>query len=528
LVSTRYVGDNLDHDPYDDDDDETNSRGSRDIPEKTAWHGKSDFIFTGIVLSLGLNNLWRFPYFCYKFHAGSFLFAYVCCVLVIGLPILAMEYALGQLTRRGPIAAFGGLCPLLKGVSLSASIVALLSAPMYSTINSWSLFYFFKSCYGIPLWSKCDNSWNTDDCSRNGSVIKLLADSFASNTSLSVHKMIDDDKEGNVTHYSMIESSRVFNASLNHSILNSPSASPLSSHPTSLVNQVLESKGNSTSFLSNLFEYSYSPVVLPTQEFFDRKLVELDVDSYAWGQIQWELILFVFVTWTAVFVSLRRNILFSMHPSSCFCFVPYFILLVLFIRTLMFEGAKNGLIYFLKPDWKKLVNSDIWLYSSGLAIHSMATVLGISFAKATCNRERNNFLRDAFIICFINIFTVFFVGMIVFATLGNLSFKRKVDISQVLVKDPGFSFVAFSELLSSIPFTSFWSCVFFFTLFCLGVDYQISMIRSFLVAIEDAYGSHVKKNFLAHQIFALIIAVLGMLLSLLFLTQVTIISFVME
>lgn len=86
--------------------------------------------------------------------------------------------------------------------------------------------------------------------------------------------------------------------------------------------------------------------------------------------------------------------------------------------------------------------------------------------------------------------------------------------------DPGLSFIAFSELLSSIPFTAFWSVVFFFTLFCLGCDYQISMIRSFLVAIEDAYGSHVKRNFLAHQIFTLLICVLSFVTSLLFLTQV--------
>ena len=47
------------------------------------------------------------------------------------------------------------------------------------------------------------------------------------------------------------------------------------------------------------------------------------------------------------------------------------------------------------------------------------------------------------------------------------------------------------------------------------------MIRSFLVAIEDAYGSHVKRNFLAHQIFALLICVLSFVVSFIFLTQVT-------
>ena len=526
LMTTRYHGDNND-DPYDDDDDDddSNSRGTRDIPEKTAWSGKSEFIFTGIVLALGLNNLWRFPYFAYKFHAGSFLFCYITCMLLIGLPLLSLEYALGQLTRRGPIAAFGGLCPLLKGVPIAASIIAFLSAPMYSTINSWSLFYFFKSFYGIPLWSKCDNSWNTDDCSKNGTVLKFVADNaknaFYENSSSSYIDLFPDYDDDNSTSVQL-------NKTAATEILNAFSLNPSESTniTDNLTNNLTTNGNNDTQQpdLHSLMSATYSPLVLPTQQFFDVKLLELDVDSYAWGQIQWELIIFVLITWTAVFLSLRRNILFSTHPSSCFSLLPYLILLVLFVRTLMFEGAYKGIAYFVKPSWNHLISPDIWLYSAGLSIHSVATILGISFAKATCNRERNNFLRDAFIICFINIATVVFIGMIVFATLGNLAHKRRVDISLVLIKDPGFAFVAFSELLSSIPFTSFWSCVFFFTLFCLGVDYQISMIRSFLVAIEDAYGSHVKRNFLAHQLFALIVSILGMLLTLIFLTQVIFLS----
>jgi hypothetical protein len=411
LVTTRYQGDNMD-DPYDDEDDdeETNSRGTRDIPEKTAWGGKSEFIFTGIVLALGLNNLWRFPYFCYKFHAGSFLFAYIICMLFIGLPILSMEYALGQLTRRGPIAAFGGLCPLLKGVPIAASFIALLSAPMYSTINSWSLFYFFKSFYAIPLWSKCDNSWNNHDCSKNGTKIAFIGDrDIISNKSLSPYIEIDpyeydDDLTNDNTSSANNHSDIIFTRSLQVMLANSSSySSSVLGHDVDKNTSVIDDRHDHSETLptssipspdiSSIFTATYSPLNLPTQQFFDNKLLELDVNSYVWGQIQWELIIFVFLTWIIVFISLRRNILFSTHPSSCFSLLPYVILLVLFIRTTMFEGAYRGVVYFLKPDWIKLTQPDIWLYSAGLSVHSVATVLGISFAKATCNRERNNFLR---------------------------------------------------------------------------------------------------------------------------------------
>ena len=351
LVNSHY---NDDDDSEEEDDEEKGS--NRDIPEKTAWAGKSEFMFTGIVMALGLNNLWRFPYFCYKFHAGSFLFAFVLSSVLIGLPFLSMEYALGQLTRRGPIAAFGGLCPLLKGVSIAASFVALISAPLYATINSWSLFYFFKSFYSSPLWSKCGNSWNSAICSRNGSIYPDLT-LVQSNGPLELNEsspVIDSEYE---------EHNDIFSANF------------------------------SASENGTVDETGISNRIFPTQEFFDLKLLELNIGPYSWGQVQWELIIFVFATWVAVFITLRRTILFSSHPSSCFSLLPYAILLVLFARSLMFDGARNGILFFITPDFKELLNPEIWTYAIGLCLHSLGCVLGISFAKATCNRERNNFLR---------------------------------------------------------------------------------------------------------------------------------------
>lgn len=354
LVNSRYTDDD------DSEEEEDEEKGSnRDIPEKTAWAGKSEFMFTGIVLALGLNNLWRFPYFCYKFHAGSFLFAFIVSTILIGLPFLSMEYALGQLTRRGPIAAFGGLCPLLKGVSIASAFVALISAPLYATINSWSLFYFFKSFYASPLWSTCENSWNTAICSRNGSIHPDI-------TLIQSHSPLE-----------LNESSSVIDPEYDDS--GDLSATSNFSLPENQSTPVLES--------------GISNRIFPTQEFFDLKLLELTVGPYSWGQVQWELIIFVFATWVAVFVTLRRTILFSSHPSSCFSLMPYAILLVLFARSLMFDGAKNGILFFLRPDFKLLLDPELWTYAIGLCLHSLGCVLGISFAKATCNRERNNFLR---------------------------------------------------------------------------------------------------------------------------------------
>lgn len=99
-----------------------------------------------------------------------------------GLPLLSMEYAMGQLTRRGPIAAFGSLVPLLKGVPVAAALTAFIVAPLYSTINCWSLFYFFKSFQAKPLWSKCGNNWNDANCIQNSSLVNGLLSNLMNET----------------------------------------------------------------------------------------------------------------------------------------------------------------------------------------------------------------------------------------------------------------------------------------------------------------------------------------------------------
>lgn len=384
--------------------DEDEEDDEAEFTVKTAWASKSEFIFTGVSLSLGLNNVWRFPYFCYKFNGGSFLTAYLLCLVFFGLPILSMEYALGQLTRRGPIAAFGSLVPLLKGVSVAASFIALVLAPMYSTVNSWSLFYFFKSFYSNPLWSKCGNSWNTIHCVNAtapppltfGAASKDFTDTNSEHIDHEYSEEEADADPVNVTVSTVIatgieNNTSTFIQDISRSWENKSISLPLSEGMASNVsdssNMTLQHDD------PNVIEQIVIKLKYPTQEFFDDKLLELEISESFWGNIQWELIIFVFVTWFIVFVTLRKNILFSSHPSSCISVIPFAIFGVFFARALMFEGSREGIIYFFQPDWNHIRNPELWLFAAGLSIHSLGCVFGISFAKATCNRERNNFLR---------------------------------------------------------------------------------------------------------------------------------------
>ena len=85
--------------------------------QRETWGSTLSFILACIGYAVGLGNIWRFPYLAYKSGGGAFLIPYLVMLLLCGIPLLYMELAVGQYTRRGPIGALGKICPILKGES---------------------------------------------------------------------------------------------------------------------------------------------------------------------------------------------------------------------------------------------------------------------------------------------------------------------------------------------------------------------------------------------------------------------------
>ena len=72
--------------------------------------------------AVGLGNVWRFPYLCYKYGGGAFLVPYFLALLTLGFPILIMEFAVGQMLQAGPLEAFRSVHPRAWGVGLASSL----------------------------------------------------------------------------------------------------------------------------------------------------------------------------------------------------------------------------------------------------------------------------------------------------------------------------------------------------------------------------------------------------------------------
>lgn len=68
-----------------------------------------------VAMSVGLGNIWRFPFTAYENGGGAFLIPYIIILTIIGRPLYYMEMSLGQFSNRGNIKFFKSLSPYLKG-----------------------------------------------------------------------------------------------------------------------------------------------------------------------------------------------------------------------------------------------------------------------------------------------------------------------------------------------------------------------------------------------------------------------------
>ena len=73
------------------------------------WVSRTIFIFAAIGSAIGLGNLWRFPYLAYKYGGGAFLIPYIIALFVTGIPLLTLEFALGQKMQKGAVDAFAAI-----------------------------------------------------------------------------------------------------------------------------------------------------------------------------------------------------------------------------------------------------------------------------------------------------------------------------------------------------------------------------------------------------------------------------------
>ncbi|MGO4997389.1 sodium-dependent transporter [Oribacterium sp. Sow4_G1_1] len=111
--------------------------------KRSSFSGKIGFVLSAAGASVGLGNIWRFPYLAAKYGGGIFLIVYIFLAMTFGYTMIIAETALGRMTKKSPVGAydsFGKSKWLSIGGWINA-IIPILIVPYYSVIGGWVIKY---------------------------------------------------------------------------------------------------------------------------------------------------------------------------------------------------------------------------------------------------------------------------------------------------------------------------------------------------------------------------------------------------
>ncbi|XP_077464483.1 sodium- and chloride-dependent creatine transporter 1 [Stigmatopora argus] len=435
--------------------------------ERETWTRQMDFIMSCVGFAVGLGNVWRFPYLCYKNGGGVFLIPYLLIVFFGGIPVFFLEIALGQFMKQGGLAAWN-IAPLFKGLGLASMVIVFFCNTYYIMILVWGLYFLYHS-FNDPLpWATCGHPWNTPNCT--------------------------EDFSRTCHNYSAVQTTKL-----------------ITSVPSLNVSTTVLLRNNSCVETEGM----RSPVI----EFWERKVLRLSGGLDEPGDISYEMVLCLLATWVIVYFCMWKGVKSTGKIVYFTALFPYVVMVVLLAHGFTLPGAIDGIIYYLKPDWSKLGEAQVWIDAGTQIFFSYAIGLGALTALGSYNRFNNNCYQDAFVLALINSGTSFFAGFVVFSVLGFMAAEQGVDISKVAESGPGLAFIAYPKAVTLMPVAPLWAALFFFMLLVLGLDSQFVGVEGLITGIMDMLPPKSALGSLRREVVAAICCVICFIIDLSFVTE---------
>ncbi|KAK3106826.1 hypothetical protein FSP39_000767 [Pinctada imbricata] len=446
----------------------TDSSGDENA-ERGNWSRKMDFVLSCLSYAVGLGNVWRFPYVCYRNGAGAFLIPFIVMLFITGIPLVFLELSFGQFASSGVVSIWKA-SPIFQGVGWAMFIVSVLICIYYNMIIAYTLYYLFASFAAVLPWNEC-GSWATEACATEN---QTLRNAYKKCTTLGLSWCND--------------------ACYN-----------------------LSTVDNGT--LANLTCTEYGKgVKSPSDEYFHESVLDITSGVHSMGVIRWELAGCLLVAWIMVAVCLAKGIKTSGKAVYFTAFFPYVVLLILLIRALTLEGSVDGIIYYFKPQWDKLGTAKVWGDAAVQIFFSLSPCWGGLITLASYNKFHNNCFLDAIIVSVLDCVTSVFAGLVIFSIIGYMAAQLQIDIDKVASEGAGLAFVVYPEVVKKLPISQLWAVLFFSMLVTLGLGTQIATVTTVHTTLLDQFP-HLFRRGKRKFLLLVAIAIVCYLIGLVFCTQ---------
>ncbi|MBN1392417.1 MAG: sodium-dependent transporter [Sedimentisphaerales bacterium] len=387
---------------------------------RESWGTRGGFILAAIGSAVGLGNLWGFPYKLYSYGGGAFLIPYVIALLLVGIPLMILEFSLGHYTQRAAPDAFKHAHKGFEVVGWWGIILGFVIVTYYPVILAYCFSFLGYSITGML----------------NGGKLPWAG-------------------------------------------------------------QGVEGVANAKNFFFQNY-LGYKQGLSP-------------------GGIQWNIVLPLVAAWLSMYFCIFKGVRLVGRIVWLTVPLPWLMLLILTVRGLTLEGSMQGLAYYLDPVWSELAKPETWRYAFGQVFFSLSLAFGVMITYASFLHRKSDLNNNAAIISLADFGTSFVAGLAVFATLGGMAFVTQqagnpVAVENVAEGGPSLAFVAFPYALAQLPYSAFFSFVFFFALITLGIDSAFSITESVLASIVDKTGWR-------RSIVLPVMSIVGFLFGLIYITK---------
>ena len=116
--------------------------------KRSSFSGKLGFVLSAAGASVGLGNIWRFPYLAAKYGGGMFLLVYLILAVTFGFALMITEIAIGRKTGKSVIGAYSDMNRHFAPLGWLAAAIPVVILPYYCVIGGWVLKYLTEFAVG--------------------------------------------------------------------------------------------------------------------------------------------------------------------------------------------------------------------------------------------------------------------------------------------------------------------------------------------------------------------------------------------